>query len=118
MIILPDKKGMITVTHKQLVEIGRRIRDRRKAMGLTQERAAELIDVSLTHFKNIEHGRSAMSLATLMNVCERFSLDQTYLLTGKNIGSNPIIDFYNSLPEKKKQCFERTMYYLDQLLER
>ena len=100
-----------------LEEIGQRIRDRRVSMHMTQEKAAELLDISLTHYKNIERGRTAMSLDMLMKVCGRFSLDQTYVLTGKTIGVNPILEMYESLPQEKQQLFDRAMYYLSRLLE-
>ena len=60
---------MIGVTHRQLVEIGQRIRDKRESMSLTQENAAEIMDISLTHYKNIERGRASMSLTMLMTIC-------------------------------------------------
>ena len=82
------------------------------------ENAAEILEISMTHYKNIERGRGSMSLDMLMIICERFSLDHTYVLTGKDIGLNPILDFYNALPQRKRKHFERIMYYLDQLLEK
>lgn len=86
-------------------------------MKLTQEKAAEPMDISRTHYRNLECGRANVSLNMLMRICERFDLDQTFVLTGWNIGMNPIIDFYNGLPEEKREFFERAMYYLDQLYE-
>lgn len=111
-------KGNPKVTKEQKEEMGQRIRDRRESMKLTQEKAAELLDISLTHYKNIERGRASISLNMLMIICERFDLDQTFVLTGRDIGINPIIDFYNSLPEEKREYFGRVMYYLDQLYEK
>lgn len=119
MIIINDKrKGNPKVTKEQMEEMGQRIRDKREGMKLTQEKAAELLDISLTHYKNIERGRANVSLNMLMRICERFDLDQTFVLTGRDIGINPIIDFYNGLPEEKRKFFGRAMYYLDQLYEK
>lgn len=109
---------MIGVTHRQLVEIGQRIRDKRESMSLTQENAAEIMDISLTHYKNIERGRASMSLTMLMTICERFSMDHTYILTGKNIKDNPILDLYEGMPERKRKYFENLMDSLEQLLEK
>lgn len=106
------------MTERQLEEMGLRIRQRREDMNLTQERAAELLDISLTHYKNIEHGRATMSVCMLMTLCERFKLDHTYVLTGKNIGTNPILDFYDKLPENKREAFERMMYYMVEVMKK
>ncbi len=106
----------MTKEHKE--EMGQRIRDKRESMKLTQEGAAELLDISLTHYKNIERGRASISLNMLMRICEKFDLDQTFVLTGRDIGVNPIIDFYNGLPKEKQELFGRAMYYLDQLYEK
>ena len=105
------------MTELQLEEIGLRIRKRREEMKLTQEQAAELLDISLTHYKNIEHGRGNMSVDLLMVLCEEFELDPTYLLTGMKIASNPIMELYKQLPDGKKYPFEMLMYYLNQLME-
>ena len=105
------------MTELQLEEIGLRIRKRREEMRLTQEQAAERLDISLTHYKNIAHGRGSMSVDLLMFLCDEFEMDPTYLLTGMNIASNPIIELYKQLPENKRYSFEMLMYYLNQLME-
>ena len=47
------------------IEIGKRIRIKRKEMCLTQEKLSELIDVSPTYISEIERGTSISSLATI-----------------------------------------------------
>ena len=103
------------ITERQLEEIGLRIRKRREEMGLTQEKAAERLNISTTHYKNIEHGRGSMSLDVMMEIFQSFKLDPTYVLTGKEILNNPIIDFYNEMPENKRHFMDRAMYYLNQI---
>ena len=64
------------ITDKQLQDIGMRIRQKREALDLTQEKAAEILDISQTHYKNIEHGRTNMSPVsyTHLDVYKRQSL--------------------------------------------
>lgn len=106
------------ITDKQLQDIGLRIRQKREFLDLTQEKAAEILDISQTHYKNIEHGRTNMSLDLLMDICSAFDLDPTYILTGRTIQQNPIIDFYNSIPDHKKQHMDDAMRALYQLFEK
>lgn len=103
------------ITNRKLEEIGLRIRKRREALGFTQEKAAERLNISTTHYKNIEHGRGAMSLDVMMEIFEAFDLDPTYVLTGKEILNNPIIDFYNEIPEDKRHFMDRAMFYLNKI---
>ena len=51
------------------VEIGKRIKLKRKEMNLTQEKLSEIIDVSPSYISEIERGNSICSLATISNIC-------------------------------------------------
>ena len=48
--------------------IGRRIRDARKKLGMTQEKLAELTGLSVPHVSNIENGKTKLSLPTLVMI--------------------------------------------------
>lgn len=104
-------------TQKQREEMGMRLRKRREEMKLTQSKAAEKLHISDTHYKNIEHGRGSMSLDVLMDVLEVFDLDPTYLMTGKEYISNPILEFYNAIPENKREHMDQAMYYLKKVFQ-
>ncbi len=104
------------MTEQARVEMGQRIRDRRVDRRMTQEKAAEFLDISLTHYKNIERGRTSVSVDLLLVICERFKLDPTFVLTGKDIGVNPILDFYEKLPQEKRRWFDKSLYFLERVL--
>lgn len=55
--------------------IGKRIRKRRKEVKMSQERLAELIDVSIPHMSNIENGKTKFSLQVLIDLAN--ALDTT-----------------------------------------
>lgn len=59
-----------------------------------------------------------MSLDVLMDISLAFDLDPTYILTGRTIQQNPIIDFYNSIPDQKKQHLDDAMLALYHLFEK
>ena len=48
--------------------VGKRIRERRKELKMSQERLAELIDVSTPHMSNIENGKTKFSLQVLLDL--------------------------------------------------
>lgn len=48
--------------------IGKQIKQRRRAMGVTQEQLANYLDVNPSHISNIETGRAHPSLIALINI--------------------------------------------------
>ena len=49
-------------------EIGARIRAGRKALGLSQEQLAEMVNISTTHMSHIETGNTKLSLGVLVDL--------------------------------------------------
>ncbi|MDE7298108.1 MAG: helix-turn-helix domain-containing protein [Lachnospiraceae bacterium] len=47
--------------------VGRRIKQRRKELKMSQEMLAEMIDVSVPHMSNIENGKTKFSLQVLVD---------------------------------------------------
>ena len=50
------------------ITIGRKIKSRRKAVGITQETVAGILDVNASHICNIECGRAHPSLTVLVKI--------------------------------------------------
>lgn len=65
-----------------LVEIGARIKAYRKSMGISQEKLAEMIDVSPHYIYEIERGTKTMSLETFVTLSEALNLSTDYILFG------------------------------------
>lgn len=64
-------------------EIGARIRAAREAAGYTQERFAELIDVSPQFESALERGKYGVSLVKLRRICEVLSVSCDTILLGR-----------------------------------
>lgn len=62
------------------LEIGKRIRKCREALGLSQEAAAEKCGISPSFYSNIERGIKVMSLETFVSICRAFSVSADFLL--------------------------------------
>lgn len=96
---------------KLLKEIGRRIRLRRKQMDYTQERLAELMDVSVQMISNLEQGKKAIRPENLVKLCHFLAIDADYILTGRRAHAvhDDVWEKYASLPQDKKELVERLL---------
>lgn len=64
----------------QKIEVGNRIRERRKALCLTQEQLAEKIDKSWRFMVDLERGKVGMSIETLFRLCSALKTTPNDLL--------------------------------------
>lgn len=88
-------------------EMGKRIKQKRKELNLTQEKLSEILEISPTYISEIERGTGISSLATITKIANVLNLDLDYLILGI---SNTNIDktFSNLLeriPKKDQKLF-------------
>ena len=74
-----------------LQEIGKRITDRRKKLGLTQEALAEKGDVTTQFVSYAESGKQAMRPENLLKISSALEVSADYLLTGEIIDKDLLI---------------------------
>lgn len=67
----------------ELIAIGKRIQNRRKQLGYTQEQLAEMMNVSIQMVSNLERGNKAIRIDNLINISEIMNISTDYILTGK-----------------------------------
>lgn len=65
-----------------LAEIGGRIKSERKYQGLSQEKLAEMVNVTPHYIYEIERGLKAMSMETLANISNTLNISTDYILFG------------------------------------
>ena len=65
--------------------IGRRLRSKRKALGLKQQEVADEVKVSSQHISQLELDRADPSLTVLLALSRTLGVSTDYLLTGKEI---------------------------------
>ncbi len=63
--------------------IGKRIQNRRKQLGYTQEQLAEQMNVSIQMVSNLERGNKAIRIDNLINLSRILDISTDYILTGK-----------------------------------
>ena len=62
--------------------IGKRIKNKRKEAGFTQEKLAEALSVSVGYVSQVERGATKISLDLLAEICGVLSCDMAYFVTG------------------------------------
>lgn len=69
---------------KLSVEIGKRIFERRKQIGITQERLAEIADTTPQAISNYERGERELKAGVIIKIAEGLNVTTDYLLTGNS----------------------------------
>lgn len=89
--------------------IGSRISQLRRKQGLTQEKFAEELDISIKHISAVERGYSSLSLEKLIDTVKLLDCSLDYLILGDEkkdgIGLLPtsILSILSSDDEKEKE---------------
>ena len=88
-------------------DIGKRIKDKRLEMKLTQEQLAEKTGLTDTYIGAIERATSKCSIETLVTISKVLNINIDYLLNGTNINNvdNRFTEMIKDLPEEKKELF-------------
>lgn len=64
----------------QLEEIGKRVKEARKAKGLTQVQLAEMVGISSIYLSNIERGKKQMTIKTVIAISDALNVTTDWLL--------------------------------------
>lgn len=75
----------------KLIEIGNRISERRKQLGLTQEALAEKGDMTPQFVSYAEAGKRAMRPENLLKISSALEVSADYLLTGEIVDKDFLI---------------------------
>ena len=80
--------------------LGKRIREERQRLNLTQAQLAEAIDISDTYMGAIERGERSLTLDTLVRLVNRLGVTVDYLL------SDSVSDNDSNIMEQFKQIID------------
>lgn len=81
--------------------LGKRIREERQRLNLTQAQLAEDIDISDTYMGAIERGERSLTLDTLVRLVNRLGVTVDYIL------SDSVSDNDSNIMEQFKQIIDR-----------
>ena len=96
------------------IQIGRRIRNIRKSKNMTQEKLAEIVDISLTHMSHIETGSTKLSLPVLAKISKALNTSTDELLFGKAQPLSPVT--LNRIAELFEHCSTRDICIMTDIL--
>ena len=74
-----------------LDEVGKRVMERRKKLGLTQEALAEMSDLTTQFVSYAESGKRAMRPENQMKIASALGVSTDYLLTGDIIDKDKLL---------------------------
>lgn len=97
-----------------LTEIGSRIKAERKRRSLSQEKLAEMINVTPHYIYEIERGLKAMSLETLANMTEALEISSDFILFGDR--EKKTVSLYEALKKMDAEQRERAESAFTKLL--
>lgn len=95
-----------------LKEIGQRIIERRKKLGMTQEALAEKADVTAQFVSYAEAGKRAMRPENLLKIAEALEVSADYILTGDIIDKDLLI-----LADKLRKLTPSQVRILENLID-
>ena len=98
-----------------LFDIGNRIKERRLELGITQRQAADLLNISLNFYGEIERGNKRISSEKILLAYEKMDLDPTYLLTGVKPPLFNLNRLILECPREKRFDFEQLIKYASNL---
>ena len=95
-----------------LVEMGKRITERRKLQGLSQEELAEKADLTPQFVSYAESGKRAMRPENLLKLSKALNVSADYLLTGEIIDKDLLI-----LSDKIKQLAPSQIRIIENIVD-
>ena len=99
------------------IAMGERLREQRVKSGLTQEKLAGRLGMSLTYYGRIERGLSGLSLEKLIMASKELETDPTYLLTGEeriNMSFDVVVE---QCPKEKQNDMYQILHYALKLIK-
>ena len=89
------------------VEIGKRIKIKRKQAKITQEKLSEIIDVSPSFISEIERGTSICSLQTIAKIAKTLDASLDYIIFGITLDNSntTFSEILKTIPEKNYKLY-------------
>lgn len=67
-------------TDERVVAFGKRVREMRKAKGISQEKLAEMAGIDRSYMGNIERGEKNITLKKIYEICDALQIDIRILI--------------------------------------
>lgn len=93
----------------EIIQIGKRIRERRNFLGLTREQLAERTELSVQFLAEIETGKKSMTTNSLSKVSKALNLSTDFIVFGETPmeTDNPVLRELHALgPQQREYALE------------
>lgn len=97
----------------QYSTMGKRIKQRRKELGITQNQFAEMLQISNNHISTIENGKGHASIELFCKICSALDVTPDYLLIGQ-IHAN---DTPKNISQMLQHCSDEDLALLEHMVE-
>ena len=98
---------------QQLIDMGNRIKNRRKELNIKQSELAEQIGISNNHMSTIECATGKPSIDAFLNICDILKVTPDYLLLGSMHADN----VSQNIIDKLRLCNDDDLWVIEQLVE-
>lgn len=102
----------------QYVDMGKRIKVRRKELRIKQAELAEELNISNNHMSSIENGRQKPSLDVFIQICNLLKVTPDYLLLGSMHAYNIPQDIVDKLRLCNQADIELAKDFIELLVKR
>jgi transcriptional regulator with XRE-family HTH domain len=82
----------MAIAHPIDVHVGKRLRQRRRLLGLTQEKLAQAVDIRFQQIQKYESGSNRISASRLWSLAKALEVSITYFFEGMN-GAEPKFEY-------------------------
>ena len=108
----------VTVHEVSNIQIGKRLREARLNMNLEKSEIADVLGVTVEHYRKLEAGITGISVDKVLTLYHKYGIDPTYLITGESSMKDFNLDYYvaNSTKEQRNEFFDRVLAYLSKLI--
>lgn len=85
------------------IQIGKRLREARLNMNLEKSEIADVLGVTVEHYRKLEAGVTGISVDKVLTLYHKYGIDPTYLITGESSMKDFNLDYYvaNSTKEQR-----------------
>ena len=96
-------------------DIGKRIRDVRVSKNMTQEKLAEIADLSIAHVSHIETGNTKLSLPAIVNIANALVVSLDTLLCD-NLTQSTVI-YTHEITQLVMDCDEKELRIISEIVK-
>lgn len=100
------------------VQIGKRLQGVRESGGYSQDHFAEVLNITVEHYRKLENGTYGMQPDKFAVLYHRFGINPAYLITGETEDEQDIDQILtNCSKEQRNEVIRRIMEYALRILE-